>query len=148
MEKAFLKNLNISNKKNIEFLLYLATNRQIKIGIKAFGIKDEEVKKGELIYCIISPENNVDKINKEMIHILQAEEVALNLNIRSLDKFNKIRTFFGLSENHIITILKSYGISSKNNNIMSNNLEDLYVALNDLICEKMTLLSLEKIKLD
>jgi len=30
---------------------------------------------------------------------------------------------------------------------MSFKLEDLYLALNDLICEKMTLLSLEKIKL-
>ena len=148
MEKAFLNHLNISNKKNIEFLLYLATNRQIKIGIEAFGIKDEEVKTGELLYCIISPKNNVDEINKEIIRILQAKELDLNLNARSLDKFNKIKTFFAILDHQIITVLKSYGINNKNNHITSNHLEDLYVALNDLICEKMTLLSLEKIKLD
>ncbi len=148
MEKVFRNDLNISNKKNIEFLLYMATNRQIKIGIEAFGIKDEEVKKGEVLYCIITPENNVDKINKEIIRILQAKEVDLNLNVRSLDKFNKIQNFFELTDHQIITVLKSYEISSENNLLLSYELGDLYVALNDLICEKMALLSLEKIKLD
>lgn len=148
MEKAFLNNLNISNKKNIEFLLYLATNRQIKIGIEAFGIKNEDLEEGELLYCIISPENNVEKINKEIIRLLQAKEVDLNLNHRSLDKFNKIKTFFELTDHQLITVLKSYGITGENKDPLSYKLEDLYVASNDLICEKMALLSLEKIKLD
>ncbi len=148
MEKAFLNNLNISNKKNIELLLYLATNRQIKIGIEAFGIKYLDVKKGELLYCIISRENSVREINEEILHLLQAKELPLNLNNRSFDKFDRIKTFFEITDNQIITVLKSYGVSNINKDPISYKLEDLYVALNDLICEKMTLLSLEKIKLD
>ena len=146
MEKAFLNNINISNKKNIEMLLYLATKRQIKIGIEAFGIRYLDVKKGELHYCIISHENNIHEINEEILHLLQAKELKLNLNHRSFDKFDTIKTFFEITDNQIITVLKSYGISNKNKDPMSYNLEDLYLALNDLICEEMALLSLEKIK--
>ncbi|MFX1337497.1 MAG: KEOPS complex subunit Cgi121 [Promethearchaeota archaeon] len=148
MEKAFRNGINISNKKNIELLLYLATNRQIKIGIEAFGVKFVDVKKGGVLYCIISQENNIDEINNEIIRILQANELPLNLNKRSYDKFKSIKDYFAINEHQIITVLKSYGISNKNEDLMSYKLEDLYLALNDLICEKMTLLSLEKIKLD
>jgi len=148
MEKAFLNNINILNKKNLELFLYLTTKRQIKIGIEAFGIKYLDVKKGELYYCIVSHENNMHEINEEILHLLQAKELKLNVNHRSFDKFNRIKTFFEIIDNQIITVLKSYGISNKNKDPLSFKLEDLYLALNDLICEKMTLLSLEKIKLD
>ena len=148
MEKAFLNNLNISNKKNIELLLYLATNRQIKVSLEAFGINDEDLKKGELLYCIISYKNNINEINEEIIHLLQATEVEMNLNSRSIEKFHKIKTFFEIRDNQIMTVLKSYGISNITNDLMNVKIEDLYVALNDLICEKITLLSLEKFKLD
>lgn len=148
MQKAFLNNLNISNKKNIELLLYLATKRQIKIGIEAFGIKYSDLKKGELHYCIISNENNIYEINKEIMQILQAKEVQLNMNDRSLDKFDKIKNLFEITDNQIRTVLNSYGIKNINKDPMSYKLEDLYLALNDLICEKMTLLSLEKLKID
>ena len=68
------------------------------------------------------------------------------MNHRSFDKFDRIKTFFEITDNQIITVLKSYGITNKNKDPMSYKLEDLYLTLNDLICEKMTLLSLEKIK--
>jgi len=148
MEKAFLNNINISNKKNIELLLYLATNRQIKIAIEAFGVKFEDVKKGELLYCIISPENNMDEINNEIIRILQAKELPLNINNTSYDKFQRIKDYFEIKQHQIIIVLKSYGIINIYKDLMSYKLEDLYLSLNDLICEKMSLLSLEKIKLD
>ncbi|MFX1326246.1 MAG: KEOPS complex subunit Cgi121, partial [Promethearchaeota archaeon] len=38
MEKAFLHNTAISQKKNIELLLYLSTYRQINKSINAFGV--------------------------------------------------------------------------------------------------------------
>ncbi|MFX1590439.1 MAG: KEOPS complex subunit Cgi121, partial [Promethearchaeota archaeon] len=46
LQKAFLNKNNISNQKNIEFLLYLATNRQIKIAIQDFGINEEKFNTG------------------------------------------------------------------------------------------------------
>ena len=134
MEKAFLNNINISNKKNIEILLYLATKRQIKIGIEAFGIRYLDVKKGELHYCIISHENNIPEINEEILHLLQAKELKLNLNHRSFDKFDRIKTFFEITDNQIITVLKSYGITNKNKDPMSYKLEDLYLTLNAFSC--------------
>ena len=148
MIKAFIHNLNISNKKNIELLLYLATKRQIKIGIEAFGIKYLDVKKGKLLYCIISHEKNIYEINEEILKILHAKETSFDLNHKSFDKFDSVKNFFEITDNQIITVLKSYAIRNINKEPTSYKLEDLYLALNDLICEKMTLLSLERIKID
>jgi tRNA threonylcarbamoyladenosine modification (KEOPS) complex Cgi121 subunit len=148
VELAFFNKLNISNKKNIEFLLYLATNRQIKIGIGAFGIRYEDLESGELSYCIITHKNNLYEINKLILQNLVAEELELKLNHKSIDKFQKIKNFFEITDNQIKVVLNSYGIKTNNKDLTDYNLNDLNLALNDLICEKMTLLSLEKITTD
>ncbi|MHA2430738.1 MAG: KEOPS complex subunit Cgi121, partial [Promethearchaeota archaeon] len=54
LQIAFLNNINISNKKNIELLLYLATKRQIKIAIQDFGINEGEFNTGLINLCSIS----------------------------------------------------------------------------------------------
>ena len=59
LEKAFRQNNNLSNKKNIEILLYLAANRQISKSIEGFGIDYSDLKDQKLISCIVSPKNNV-----------------------------------------------------------------------------------------
>ncbi len=140
VEKAFLNNLNISKKKNIEILLYLSMKRQIKNGIKAFGLKIKNLKEGLLTFCIISPSNNITSINQELIQQLNAKELELTLDNQSIEKFNKIKNFFEISDNQIKCILKSY---DENN---SDNLNNLFVALLDLLCEKMAILSLDKYK--
>ena len=148
MELAFLNNLNISNKKNIELLLYLATSRQIKIGIDSFGINYSDLEKGELTYCIVSHKNNIPEINEQVLQHLFAEEIELSLNQKSFAKYDKVKKFFEITDNQIEVVLKSYGIKKNLKNLNINDLADLYLAINDLICEKMTLLSLEKTTID
>ncbi len=73
--------------------------------------------------------------------------MRLNLENLSIDKLKNVKKYFEFSDNQILTVLKSYGYQNVILDINSLNLESLYRALNDLICEKMALLSLEKRKL-
>jgi len=148
VQKAFINKINISNKKNIEFLLYLATKRQIKNAIEAFGIKNSDLKSGNINYSIVSNENNLNKINEEILQTLEATEIEITLNEQSIKKFNQIKSYFEISNNQINAVLNSYGVNEVSNELISNNLDSLFLALNDLICEKMALLSLEKINVD
>ena len=148
VQKAFFNNVNISKKKNIEFLLYLATKRQIKNAIEAFGIKISDLKYGNLNYCIISNKNNLKRINEEILYNLKANEKEITLNSKNVKKFKKIKNFFEISDNQINAVLNSYEVKEFNGNDIANNLINLFLALYDLICEKMALLSLENIKLE
>jgi len=144
--KAFMDNINISNKKNLELFLYLATQRQIKNGIKSFGIEISNLKDGKLNFCIISSKNNLDKINYDILQKMNGVERNIDINHITLEKFKRIKEFFKISENQIKSILSSYGFNLPKENEMVENLQTLFLALHDLICEKMALLSLEKVK--
>ncbi len=145
-QKAFTDKTNISKRKNIELLLYLATNRQIKNALEAFGIN---LKSDKIIsYVIISNENNLNKINEEVLESLGANEIELTINHQNLKKFNQIKSYFEISDNQINSVLNSYGVEEFNTDLIANNLNNLFLAIYDLICEKMAFLSLEKIKAD
>ncbi len=143
VQKAFLNNSNISNKKNIEFFLYLATNRQINPSIKNFGLNEMH---NELNFCIISPKNNISEINNAIKNSLGNAEKKITLNDKSIEKYNKIKEYFKISENQLRVVLNSYSSTNFNNSQIDGNLDNLYISMHDLICEKMALLSLEKIK--
>lgn len=147
LQKAFLNNNNISNKKNIEFLLYLATNRQIKIAIQDFGINEEQFNTGLINSCMISSKDNLDLINCEIEKSLKANRLKLTIDNYSLKKYEMVKRYFNISDNQINSILNSYN-SKLNAKIRDKDIPVLYLALNDLICEKMTLLSLERVILD
>ncbi|MFX1315663.1 MAG: KEOPS complex subunit Cgi121 [Promethearchaeota archaeon] len=146
LQKAFLQNLNISNKRNIEFMLYLSANRQISKGFEAFGITDIVLEKRNLITCIISPINNIDEINRNILLNLNAYEIDITINNQSIEKFNRIKRFYEISENQIASVLKSYGIYKINEEQLYDNLNALFLAVHDLLCEKMALLNLERAK--
>ena len=148
IQKAFFNRVNISNSKNIELLLYLNATRQIKIAIESFGIKVSNLKSGKLNYCILSNENNLKEINSSILEKLLASEIELTLNNKSKEKFEKIKNFYNFSNNQINCVLNSYGLISINENQIINQLENIFLAIHDLICEKMSLLSLEKFKSD
>lgn len=139
VQRAFSKKLNISSKKEIELLLYMSTNRQIKKSIKTYGIDSSDLSKGKLTYCIISQSNNLNSINDDIVETLKANEESLTINTISNEKFNLIKEFYEISEHQINCILESYGIDSK----IDLNLNFKFSALYDLICEKMVLLSIE-----
>ncbi len=142
--KAFSSETNISNKKSIEFLLYLAANRQIKRAIEHFGINDLIVNQSVLHFCIISQRNNLKIIIEDLLKLFNAKAIEMNLDDFSIDKYNKIKEYFEFNENQINTILKSHGIELDDIKPNNNNIKNLYLAIEDLICEKMALISLEK----
>ncbi|MFX1364727.1 MAG: KEOPS complex subunit Cgi121 [Promethearchaeota archaeon] len=138
--KAFQLNFNISNKKNIEFLLYMATNRQINKSIEAFGVNFSQLNHNNLILCIVSPINNLKIISEKLLSTLNAEKMELSINKQSHSKFNMIKEFFEINNNQINSVLRSYGIDIKKS---VTNLPNLFSALFDLICEKMSILFLQ-----
>jgi hypothetical protein len=75
---------------------------------------------------------------------LHSKDIGLNLGNLSIDKFKIVKKYFEFSDNQVLTVLKAYGYKNDILDINSLNLESLYEALTDLICEKMALLSLEK----
>ncbi|MHA1257461.1 MAG: KEOPS complex subunit Cgi121, partial [Promethearchaeota archaeon] len=144
VQKAFYTKNNISNKKNLELLLYLATKRQIKLSLECFGVNHYNLKDTRISYCIISLKDNIQQVNIKVNSYLHSEDISLNLGNLSIDKFNIVKKYFEFSDNQVLTVLKAYGYKSDILDINSINIENLYGALNDLICEKMALLSLEK----
>lgn len=144
VQKAFINQNNILNRKNLELLLYLSANRQIKNGIKAFGIDTRALKTKSLLYCILSPSDNILEINETIIKKLNGIELKYQFNY-DLDKYNTIMDFFQINEDQVNVILKSYEELYDKDNI---DLIKKFNALYELVCEKMAILSLEKIKLD
>ena len=144
VQKAFHDSNNILKKKNLELLLYFAANRQIKLSLEGFGVNDYNLNNKKISFCIISSEDNIKQVNIEIVRSLNSKEISLDLGKLSFDKFDRIKKYFGFSDNQILTVLRSYGYKNDKNDINSLNLERLYEVLNDLICEKMALLSLEK----
>lgn len=148
MQKAFFHKTHISNKKNIELLLYLSTSRQISKGFESFGIDYYDLKEGNVIICIVSPIDNLNKINKEILQILDANEIELTINSLTIEKINTIINNYEISDLQIKSVLNSYGNKKNNITNFKNNLESLSLVISDLICEKMALLNLEKIKME
>jgi tRNA threonylcarbamoyladenosine modification (KEOPS) complex Cgi121 subunit len=140
VEKAFLYKLNISNKKNVELLLYLAANRQINKSIDGFGIDFSDLNR-QMILCIVSPKNNLNKIYDELSSALSLIEVKLTINDQTTKKIDLIKDYFEISDNQINIILKSYGIISSYSDLSLNSIT---LAICDLIFEKMALLCVEK----
>jgi len=147
VQKAFYTKYNISNKKNLELLLYLAAKRQIKLSLECFGVNDNNLHDKRISFCIISLKDNIQQINIEVNNYLHSKDIRLNLGNVSIEKFKIVNKYFEFSENQILTVLKAYGYKNDVLEINSLSLESLYGALNDLICEKMALLSLEKRRL-
>ena len=94
--------------------------------------------------CIISPLNNFDEIVEKILQKLHAKSVEISFNEQNLNRFNRLQQFFDISNNQINVVLNSYNFERLDDDIKNNNLDQLFLGLNDLICEKMTLLSLEK----
>ena len=143
-QKAFYTKNNISKKKNLELLLYLATKRQIKLGLESFGVNNYNLKSGRISLCVISLVDNIQQVNIKINNYLHSKDIELNLGNLSLKKYKTVKEHFEFSDNQILTVLKSYGHKNDTLDLNFFNLESLYEALNDLICEKMALLSLEK----
>jgi len=142
--KAFKEKKNISNKENIEILLYLSCNRQIKVALDSFGLKQNNLGTKKLSYCILSDKDNIQEINDELFKLLKPENLTLTINSVSKDKYNRIRDFYEITNLQLKTVLNSYNIIV-NSSLTDISLDKLYLGLEDLICERMASLSLENV---
>ncbi len=142
--KTFCYKKNISNKMGIEFLLYLSADRQIKRTLENYGITTHNINQGAIDFCAISNNNNLEIVRRDLLKEINAEEIDLNLGKTSYDKYERIKEYFGINENQINTVLKSYRILVDDIKPTKTNIGHFYLALEDLICEKMVILSLEK----
>ena len=70
------------------------------------------------------------------------------MNKCNYDKYKRVKNYFKISDNQISVVLKTYGLNLQTRTPSEEELVNLFKVLNDLICEKMTLLSLEKIKVN
>ena len=142
--KAFKNGNNISNKRNLEFFLYLACSHQIKESLKHFGLNNEFIKTGLLPYCIISTSTKINTIRQDLSRVLYHETANLDMFKPSKVRFKSIIDHYKFTPNQLEVVLASYGHKLDLKEIYDEYLEDLNKVLNDLICEKMALLSLEK----
>ncbi len=146
--KAFHNGINISNQKNLEFILYLASKRQIKQCLQDFGLKPIHISNKELTYCIISSSTELSLIDEVILQKLNAKHLPLDLNKINYDKFKRVKDYFQISDNQISVVLKTYSLKFLSETPSKEDLISLYQVINDLLCEKMALLSLEKIKVN
>ena len=142
--RSFQLKTNISNKMGIEFLLYLSANRQIRKALKYYGITKENVNQEQIAFCIISLTKNLDLILTEILNLINATETKLNLDKESIIRYENIKNFFEINDDQLITVLKSHRININNIIPNRNNITQLNLAIEDLIAEKMVLLSLER----
>jgi tRNA threonylcarbamoyladenosine modification (KEOPS) complex Cgi121 subunit len=146
MQKAFKLGLNISNKRNIELLLYLAGKRQIKRALKAFGLKIAKLDDKPITFCILSPKNNLNDIRKTIQQIISNHFVKhIDISDLNLEKLERIRNFFNFNLNQLQVLSNSYNFNFKEISKNEQHLENYAKILGDLISEKMSKLSLEKI---
>ncbi|MCJ7647725.1 MAG: hypothetical protein MUP85_03840, partial [Candidatus Lokiarchaeota archaeon] len=131
--KAFNNEINISNQKNLEFILYLATKRQIKQSLNDFGLNFTHISNKELTYCIISPSTELSLIDEVILQKLNAKHLTLDLNKKNYDKFKRVKDYFQISDNQISVVLKAYGLNLLSKTPTKEDLINLYQALNDLI---------------
>ncbi len=146
VQKAFLQGYNISSRKNLELLLYLATDRQIKNGFKDFGVSELVERKSPVILCIVTPNTGYQLIFDDILKTLNACEIELSISSPSIDKIKRIKNYYDISDNQIRVLLKSYSICDKRiNKDNSYDIHELFVsALNDIIQEKMVGLILDQ----
>ncbi len=145
VQKAFHYNLNISNRKNMELILYLAGIRQIKKAIEAFGINNGQLKEGALTYCVITDTSDEIKVlNLKILEEFKATDISLAVNSVSIDKYQKIKQYYDFLDEQVKIVLKAHDIMENFQPLNSINAENLFFALNELVCEKMALLSIQK----
>ncbi len=145
VRKAFYDKLNISNRKNLELLLYLAGVRQIKNAIESFGITIDQLKGGSLTYCVIAnTSKEVESLNLKLLEKFEARDTPLTLNALSIENFLKIKQYYEFTDEQVKIVLKAHDLFENYKSLNSVNVKSLFFALNELVCEKMALLSTEK----
>ncbi|MHA1728929.1 MAG: KEOPS complex subunit Cgi121 [Promethearchaeota archaeon] len=144
-ERSFLKGLNISNKKKLEYLLYVSQQRQINVAIDTVGFKinhNKEIQK--FVYTITG--NNKTDIQNSLIKIsklFMSEEKNEDWSLPTRKKMDIIIKGYNISDFEILNSLMCSGYPQ---NISIDRLQEdeLKSAILRCLIERMVLLSIEK----
>ncbi|MEM3526593.1 MAG: KEOPS complex subunit Cgi121 [Candidatus Jordarchaeaceae archaeon] len=100
--KAFSCGKNISNSLSVECLLYASGQRQINVAVKNFGVNPNTRKIG--VVLIGNSINLLHEVHKKVLLITKGVEKEDILSISSKEKFDKICSFFKITETELSTI--------------------------------------------
>ncbi|NHI91996.1 MAG: hypothetical protein EAX96_05795 [Candidatus Lokiarchaeota archaeon] len=127
--KAFINMSNLSKSIDIEFLLYLSCQRQIKIALEKLGVMDG---KGDLGICIFGKnEDEILKIKEKLEEYLKFKE-DLKFSLPNEETLKSIINLLDISIEEIKSQVENKNISNK------------IKIIEKTILNKMALLSLEK----
>jgi hypothetical protein len=98
--------------------------------------------------CLVSSQNDIVVIYRDLIEKVRLKEVPFELDKQSFERFNRIKNYFDITDNQLNVVLKSYEHNKFDKSSKKPALSVLYLALTDLIREKMVLLSVEKTSQD
>jgi tRNA threonylcarbamoyladenosine modification (KEOPS) complex Cgi121 subunit len=103
--RAFRYGKNISNNLSVECLLYTSGQRQISVAIENFGVKPDTRNIG--VVLIDNSQDLLHEVHKKVLLITKGLENVAVLSINSKEKFDKIRSFFQITETELNTICGS-----------------------------------------
>ena len=127
--KAIRNKTNLSKTIDVEFLLYLSCQRQIKLALEKFGVKDGKLNVGICLFGKNS--SNFSKIKGILEEYLKSKELT-DLRPPTKDKILKIISLMDISSEEIRSQLEDADISKEIKLIEKS------------ILNKMAILSLEK----
>jgi tRNA threonylcarbamoyladenosine modification (KEOPS) complex Cgi121 subunit len=90
---------------SVECLLYTSGQRQISVAVKNFGIKPDTRSIGVIL--IGNAQNLFSEVHKKVLLITKGLENEAVLSINNKEKFDKIRSFFQITETELNTICDS-----------------------------------------
>ncbi len=127
--KAFKQGMNISNKLELEILLYTSAQHQIKVAIERFGV-NEEIKNIAMIIL----GNSKEEIENSKLNISELINGTENESVLNIDgkKYESICNNFNITQLEIETT----SVSSKQ--------DDKMEALKDIILNRIAFLVFEK----
>jgi tRNA threonylcarbamoyladenosine modification (KEOPS) complex Cgi121 subunit len=103
--RAFSYDKNISNNLSVECLLYASGQRQISVAVKNFGVKPDTRSIGVIL--IGNARDLLSEVHKKVLLITKGLENETVLSINNKEKFDKIRSFFQITETELNTICDS-----------------------------------------
>ncbi len=141
--KAYHRETLISHRPSIELLLFLSASHQIREGLEIFGLSSREFNEGQLNYCIVSNNEDAEKINREFLKNFDYVEKPTPFNDYTAEKFKRIKQYFNFTDTQIVTMITTLGAEGETDLGNKEDLLVLFKALSHLVVEKMVLLSLE-----
>ena len=146
-QKAFVNKSNISKTMEMEYLLYSSLQRQISVALNRMGFKLDTNSEGSEFTFIMTSNNekNLQDSFKEIVKILNADDISDKLSIISKDGLSRIMKIYEISEFELQNASMIDG-SSKSQTFAEMTLEEIKSTLLKSIDEKLALLSIQNIK--